>query len=326
MTIKEIAALAGVSSAAVSRYLNGGSLSPAKYRRISEIIDQTNYRPSSYARAMRTKKSYQIGVILPNIESESGPRVVSGISSVLHRAGYHFLLADTEDTPQRELDYLKIFKNSQLDGVILVASVIDDAHLELLNSFSVPVVIIGQQVDGFPCIYHNDRKAAAEMMTLLLSAGCKAPAYIGVDESDAAAGRERRRGVLDALTDFGYPSSFCQFAEAAFTAQSGEAAVRLLLSRYPETDGIFCATDLIAIGALRAIRSAGYRIPEDIRLCGIGNHPMSGLIQPGLTTANYHYKSSGEMAARLLLDMILQPGCPAAGHLLDYELVKRDTL
>lgn len=326
MTIKEIAALAGVSSAAVSRYLNGGSLSPAKYNRINEVIEKTNYIPSSCARAMRTKKSGQIGVILPNIESESGPRVVSGISSVLHTAGYHFLLADTEDTPQKELDYLKIFRNSQPDGLILVASVIDDAHLALLKTIAVPVVIIGQQVDGYPCICHKDRDAAAEMMTLLLNSGCRAPAYIGVTETDAAAGSERHQGVISALTDFGYPPSCCQFREAAFTVESGEAAARLLLASYPETDGIFCATDLIAIGALKAVRSAGLRIPEDIRLCGIGNHPMSGLIPPGLTTAHYHYKTSGLNAARLLLEMIAQPGYAAKGQQLDYELIRRGSL
>ncbi|HBA63816.1 MAG TPA: LacI family transcriptional regulator [Lachnospiraceae bacterium] len=326
MTIKEIADLAGVSSAAVSRYLNGGSLSNDKRRRIGEIIEQTNYKPSAYARAMRTKRSYQIGVILPNIESESGPRVVSGISSVLHQAGYNFLLADTEDTVERELNYLELFRNSQLDGLILVASAIDQDHLSLLNSIRIPLVIIGQNIKGYSCIYHNDRQAACEMMTLLLSSGCKFPAYIGVTEHDIAAGAERTAGVKQALERMNIPSEHFSRREASFTIESGEEQTQLLLTEHPETDGIFCATDLIAIGAMKAIRKAGLRIPEDIRLCGIGNHPLSDMIHPGLTTVQYHYKASGQKAANLLLDMIAHPGQTMYSEKLNYQLIRRESL
>ena len=107
MTISEIAKMAGVSSTAISRYLNGGSLSEEKRKKIKEIIEETGYVPSEYARTLRTKKSYQIGVIVPNISSSTVARIVSGISAVLYERGYHLLLANTDNDPKQELDYLE---------------------------------------------------------------------------------------------------------------------------------------------------------------------------------------------------------------------------
>ena len=97
MTISEIAKLAGVSSSAVSRFLNGGSLSEEKRIRIGKVVEEQNYVPSTFARSLRTKKSNQIGVIVPKIDSEAVPRIISGISEVLNRKGYQFFLAKTNN-------------------------------------------------------------------------------------------------------------------------------------------------------------------------------------------------------------------------------------
>ena len=123
MTIKEIAQLAGVSSAAVSRYLNGGYVSEEKKEQIRKVIEETGYQPSAQARMLRTKKASLVGVVVPKINSESISRITAGIESVLAERGYQMLLAGTDNTPAKEVEYLRLFENYPVDGIILVGTV-----------------------------------------------------------------------------------------------------------------------------------------------------------------------------------------------------------
>ena len=124
MTIKEIARLAGVSSAAVSRYLNGGYVSGEKKEQIRKVIEETGYQPSAQARILRTKKACLVGVVVPKINSESISRVTAGIEQVLSRRGYQMLLASTDNDPRKEITYLKLFESYPVDGIILIGTVI----------------------------------------------------------------------------------------------------------------------------------------------------------------------------------------------------------
>ena len=117
MTIKEIAKLAGVSSAAVSRYLNGGYVSDEKKEQIKKVIDETGYQPSAQARMLRTKKACLIGVVVPKINSESISRITAGIEKVLSERNYQMLLAGTDNTPAKEIEYMRLFENYPVDGI-----------------------------------------------------------------------------------------------------------------------------------------------------------------------------------------------------------------
>ena len=160
MNIKDIAQLAGVSRATVSRYLNNGYVSDEKKVRIKEVIDSTGYVPSTQAQMLRTKKTRLIGVIVPKLNSETVARVVDGISQVLGTYNYHMLLANTENSYEKELDFLNIFANDRVDGVILMASVLTKQHHALIRRLPVPVVIVGQECRDCCCIYHDDKNAA----------------------------------------------------------------------------------------------------------------------------------------------------------------------
>ena len=128
MTIKEIAQLAGVSSAAVSRYLNGGYVSEEKKEQIRKVIEETGYQPSAQARMLRTKKASLVGVVVPKINSESISGMISGISKELKQAGFWLLLANTENQEREEVEYLKLFSENQVDGIILIGTIFTPAH------------------------------------------------------------------------------------------------------------------------------------------------------------------------------------------------------
>ena len=158
MTIKEIAKLAGVSSAAVSRYLNGGYVSDEKKEQIKKVIEETGYQPSAQARMLRTKKACLIGVVVPKINSESISRITAGIEKVLSERNYQMLLAGTDNTPVKEIEYMRLFENYPVDGIILVGTMITAEHRRFLKESKVPVVVIGQHTKFANCIYHDEQK------------------------------------------------------------------------------------------------------------------------------------------------------------------------
>lgn len=325
MTMAEIAARAGVSKAAVSRYLNNGYVSSEKREAIRRVIEETGYVPSQQAQTLRTGKSRTVGVIVPRIDSESISRVVAGISRVLEENGFRLLLANTDNRAEKELEYLEVFRNGNVDGVILVATVLSAAHKKALRTCSRPVVVVGQQIDDFSCVYHDDRGAARAMTALLLAAGRRQIGYIGVTPRDKAAGAARRGGYLDALHEAGLREDAASMEQSDFSVEGGYAAAERLIGRAPSIDALFCATDSIAIGAMKRLRESGRRVPEDVALAGIGHSRLSELVTPCLTTARYYYQMSGEEAARDLLQMLEQGVDHKKQLQLGFEVCKRQT-
>lgn len=160
MNINEIAKLAGVSRATVSRYLNNGYVSEEKKKIIRKVIEETGYQPSSQAQMLRTKKTKLVGVILPKIDSNTISREVAGISDILTKKGYQLILANTNNNIEEELKYLSLFKDNQVDGVIFIATILTKQHRDMLKEYKVPIVLLGQRLEGYPCIFQDDQKAA----------------------------------------------------------------------------------------------------------------------------------------------------------------------
>ena len=183
MNINEIARLAGVSRATVSRYLNNGYVSSEKKEVIRKVIQETGYQPSSQAQTLRTKKTSLIGVILPKINSDTISREVAGISDILTRRGYQLILANTNNDVEEELKYLSLFKERQVDGVVFIATMFTRKHKQMLKDYKVPIVLLGQHLDGYPCIYQDDYKAAF-MVTEELAKKGKKFAYKELFEED----------------------------------------------------------------------------------------------------------------------------------------------
>lgn len=322
MTINEIAELAGVSRATVSRYLNQGYVSEEKRERIRKVIDETGYQPSTQAQMLRTRKTKLIGVIIPKIDSHTISRMVGGISLVLAKRGYQLLLANTENNEQEELKYLKLFRENHVDGVILTGTIFTNKHRQVLKNYQVPIVILGQHLAGYSCVYQDDFQASRELASRMLKQ-CSCLCYAGVTLQDEAVGRGRQEGFWTALREAGREMDESLVAEASFQVESGKQAAAALLRRHPEMDGLLCATDDIAVGAILYLKHQGKRVPEDIRVAGFGDTQITQIVEPNLTTVHYYYKTSGEEAARLLLDL-LEADKPVYRELkMGYEVIER---
>lgn len=303
MTINEIAQMAGVSRATVSRYLNDGYVSEEKRIRIREVIERTGYQPSAQAQNLRTKRTRQIGVILPKINSDSVSRMVAGISHELSREGFQLLLANTENDEKEELKYLKLFKENQVDGIILIGTIFTAEHKKVMKDLNVPIVILSQNLPGYSCVYHDDYQAA-KAITEVLIRNSKRIGYIGVTKKDRAAGEGRFAGFWDALQEASMECPEHAQVQAEFTVESGYEAAGILMEQYKEADAIFCATDSIAFGAMLRLRELGKRIPEDIQITGVGDNKIGNFMIPKLSTVHLFYKTSGMEAAKMLLDIL----------------------
>lgn len=304
MNIAEIAKLAGVSRAAVSRYFNNGYISEEKREAIRKVVEETGYRPSVQAQTLRTKKTRMIGVIVPKIASASIGRVVEGILAVLNENGYQMLLAVTQNDPRKELEYLSAFHEKQVDGVVLLATVFTPEHKKTLKTSSVPVVIVGQYLAGQCAVFHDDYHASYDLTRLLLQKGRKRLGYIGVTRQDKAVGAERYRGFCEAVRDEGLAGLADNYVTAGFTVKSGYEKTGELLGKCSGLDGLVCATDTIAAGAMQYLREHAIRVPEDILVAGHGDSDMAKVTAPPLITVHYSYEKSGETAVYMLMELL----------------------
>lgn len=324
MNIAEIAKRAGVSSAAVSRYFNNGYISEEKREQIRKVVEETGYRPSVQAQTLRTKKTKMIGVIVPKVASASIGRVVEGILSVLNEWGYQMLLAITQNEPKKELEYLDAFNDKQVDGVVLVATVLTPEHKRVLKNMPVPVVIVGQHLSGCCCIYHDDYHASYELTKLLIERGRKKLGYIGAIPQDKAVGEQRCRGFQDAVRDMGMDSCALNCVVAGFSVASGYEKAGELLEKCGELDGIVCATDTMAAGAVRYMQERGIDVPAQVLVAGQGDSDMARVMNPPLMTVHYSYVKSGEMAADMLMEILNRGGTDLREVKLGYYIAQAE--
>ncbi len=328
MTIKEVAQLAGVSPAAVSRYLNGGSLSMEKSEQIRKVIEETGYHPSQAAQLMRTGRSGQIGVLIPKVSSSSVAQMVDGIFEKLQEKNCMALLGVTSGQQNMELEYLEAMQHNPVDGVILMGTVMTPILRDAILHSQKPVVVTGQNFDGIPCVYHDDFGAMEELTNLFLSKGKKKLVYIGALEEDLAVGAARRKGVESAWQKAGLPLKDLREKVAHFSSDSGQICMEELLTENSDIDGVICATDRIALGASVALRNAGKRVPEDVSLAGVGDSWAGSILVPGLTTVHLFFRECGAAAAEMLLQRIeAEPSqVPITQMKLEYKILERGSL
>ena len=304
MDINTVAKIAGVSRATVSRYFNDGYVSDEKRQAIAQAVAKTGYTPSQQAQTLRTGKTGLIGVILPKVNSFSVSRMLSGITQGFSATDYQMLLGNTANDKNDEIIYLNLFsRKNRVDGIILIATVLDAKHRKTIRALRCPIVVLGQDLKGYNSVFNDDYSSMYDLACRVLQHS-KNPAYIGVIEEDKSAGHDRHRAFLNACKDCGLKPKRDAQRISAFTLDSGYLCAEEILEAHPETDTIMCASDTIAFGAMTCAREYGRRIPEDIQITGVGDTELTQVVTPSLTTVHYHYKTAGRQAAELLSDAL----------------------
>ncbi|HET7464980.1 MAG TPA: LacI family DNA-binding transcriptional regulator [Longimicrobium sp.] len=323
VTTHDVARRAGVSQATVSLVLSGNPrarVAPATRERVLEAAEELGYRPNILARGLVRGKSYAIGVVVPDLTNPFYLDVVTGAQRVAAEAGYAVLPGDTrESTPIRHLEALRA---RQVDGVIIdgvgAAALPHDALSEL------KVVVVDEPSERWPGVASDALAAGRLAAGHLVGLGHRRVAFIG-PATDVHGFRMRERGFFQALRDSGISLPHEWLRRTPPTVSGGLAAMKALLATSRPT-AVFCANDLIAMGALKAALKAGVDVPRELSIIGCDDVEMASVVTPELTTIAIPARELGARAARLLIrqldgqEVSARPGKP-----LPVRLVRRAT-
>ncbi|SDC28158.1 transcriptional regulator, LacI family [Pelagirhabdus alkalitolerans] len=326
MKIKDIAKLAGVSPATVSRVMNNkGYVKAEKRKAVERVIRDVNYQPNEIAKSLKNQKSKMIGVIVPKISTETASRVVDGITTVAKEHGYQLIIANTNLDVEEEIRYLNFLSNKLVDGIIMMATEITPIHEEVMSQLTIPIVIVGQKLEGYTSVLHDDYRASKAMVNYLIDKGHTDIAFIGVDPKDEAVGVIRKKAYTDALEEAGISVSNQQFAIGDFEIETAYKSMGELLTRSQPT-AVFAVTDHLAIGAIHSISDHGLRIPDDISVVGIGDVKLAKYFSPPLTTVHYMFKTSGIKAAEALFENIQTGVRKNQDIMIDFQFEERSSV
>lgn len=329
VTIKEVARAAGVSTTTVSRVINNHhNISPEARSRVEAEIRRLGYRVNLTAKSLAERTSNVVGVVVADVSNPPMSRFVDGLSERLHEYGVQTLLGSTGYSIEREVELVELFYARRVRGVIFTGKKITERHVELLNSSTVPVIVPLQENDEltWPVVVFDNYQASLEVVQYLIRRGHRRIGFISCPLEDLHSGYLRQKGYLSALDEAGIGREASYLQHADFTMESGAAAVKRMISgsNQPPT-AIFCATDLIAIGAMNYLKTAGMRIPEDICVFGFDNLPVSSKLIPSLSSVHLDHYELGLFIA----DLLDKLSARAAPHLkrvvFRHEIILRES-
>jgi LacI family transcriptional regulator len=308
-TITTVARLANVSVASASRVLNGIRTNPETSARVTAAAEAVGYVPNAAARSLRSRRTGQIAFAMPDVANPVYTTMVGSIQQVARAHGRRLMLHSTGADVEDELALLRDLKQRYVDGLILASLDFTDAHAAAVARAAVPVILIGRPAKKAPVdtVRANSRRGAAEAVKHLHAVGRRRIAFVNGPEKTAP-GSARRLGYLDGLRACGLDrdETLIEVADD-FMLEPGRRAAELLLDR-ASPDAIFCANDLLALGTLAALRSAGLHIPGDVAVVGMDNTSLAAVSWPPLSSVDLGSADRARIAAELLVKRIEHPG------------------
>jgi DNA-binding LacI/PurR family transcriptional regulator len=325
ISISTVAERAGVSIATVSRVLNASKpVSTDTRERVEAAVAALGYRANALARSLTLGESRLLLVLVPDFANPFFSETIKGVESVMHRHGYSIVLGGVPDSQLKNRPSLDALYNRLVDGVISLAN-FDDLKPLIKEMPDLPWVACSEHIEdsGLPHVSIDHGQAALDAVQYLINRGHRRIALLGADESYVWA-RRRHAGYEAALKRAGLPldPQLVRIARGTDYSFGMEAAGALLALETPPS-AVFSVSDTLAIGAIKAFRRAGRRVPEDIAVVGFDNVPLSEVFEPALTTIAQPMFELGAAAARLLLERLAN-GRPQS-HILQHALVVRES-
>ncbi|MDD1966110.1 LacI family transcriptional regulator [Pseudomonas putida] len=308
-TIKDVAALAGISYTTVSHVLNRTRpVSDAVRKKVEEAITQLDYVPSAVARSLKAKSTATIGLLIPNGINPYFAELARGIEDYCERNGFCVILCNSDDNLQKQRNYLRVLLEKRVDGLIVSSVGGDDSLVESLAAVRTPLVIVDRDLENITAdLVRIDHELGAWLATShLLELGHQHIACI-CGPAQTSVARMRLAGYQRAMREAGVEVQDSWVVESDFTGPSGYQAACTLL----ETDrptAIFAANDMVGIGVLRAAAERNVKVPADLSVVGFDDIQMSQFVYPALTTVGQSILQLGERAAEVLLRRITTRG------------------
>ena len=300
ISIREVAKLAGVSPATVSRVMNGtANVDPKKKEKVLKVIEETNFVPNEVARSLYRKSANLIGVVLPSLQNPYFTQLAGSIEEAAGRSGYRMLLCDVGNDSEKVKSTLQMFVSMNVDGVVL-ASGGEDVE-QYLQQYPIPVVSVDcmEHADhvraSLYCDYYRGGRLAMEH---LIACGCQNIVCIRSDQTIFSA-RMRYLGYRDVCAEHGIAE---QTVDCDYDFRAGLEMTEVLLHQYPQVDGIMACNDMVAVSTFKILHKKNIRVPEQIQLVGFDDIHLTRLISPELTTIHQPIEEMAEKAISLLTE------------------------
>jgi LacI family transcriptional regulator len=301
-TIRDVAQLAGVSITTVSHVLNGTRpVSADGMARVLQAVQELGYQPNAVARSLRMSETRMFGMIVPDNSNPYFAEVARSIEDAAFELGYSVILCNSDEDPAKEQAYLNLLIEKRVDGIAFVATGASENTLEPAHARGLPVVVVDREIEGSPwssVLVHNSR-GAREAVDHLARLGHRRIGCIS-GPRNLGPSSERVRGYREALRRNGLPVEPKSIVEGDFHAEGGYRTMNALLEREPKLTAVFACNDMMAVGALRAMREHGRSVPDDIALVGFDDIALASYTQPALTTIAQPYQELGRRVAQLL--------------------------
>jgi LacI family transcriptional regulator len=328
VTITDVARAANVHASTVSRVLNGRaelSLLPETRERVIAAATRLGYRPSALARGLRLRRTFTLGMLVPDITNPVFPSIIKGVEGASHTRGYHLILCNTDDSFEREASYLRVLREWRVDGILIASSSTADSTIAELRREKVPFVLLNtaSRASDDLAVVPDNRQGAAAAIEHLIELGHRRIGVVAAPQTTMA-GQERLLAARAALRrhHVAHDDELVAVADSFSEASGYRAARRLLLDGEPLT-ALFCANDLIALGAIRLAREIGMVVPDDLSVVGFNDIPQSELFDPPLTTVHVPQEEMGVLAAAILIDALEGKHLARRQVMLETELVVR---
>ncbi|NWG16492.1 MAG: LacI family DNA-binding transcriptional regulator [Chloroflexi bacterium] len=308
-TIGDVAKRAGVSTMTVSRVINNsGYISQETRERVERAIAELGYVPNALARSLRFKRTKTIALILTDITNPFFTTLARGIEDAASEQGFSVIFCNTDESKDEEAEYLSVVAQKQVDGVLLVPASSSAESVAFLRERGIPCVVLDRRVpDSAVDTVRGDSEAGAHQLTRhLLELGHRRIALLNGPAAVSTAA-DRLAGYRRALDEAGLGSA-ARVYEGAYTMESGYRMALQLLADVPRPTALFAANNFIAIGALRALREAGLRVPDEISLAAFDDLPAAIMIEPFFTVVGQPAYEMGQQATWLLLNRLAGQG------------------
>lgn len=318
--IRQIAKKAGVGIATVSRYLNNtGYVSDEVKVKIQNAVEELNYKPNALARAIFTKNSKTIGVMIPNISNPFFNQMVLVIEEYANRMGYNIFLCNTDDNVEKEKNYLDVLQSHRVAGIIVARSQCKEEY----KNIGIPIIsfesYISDQIITVSSDNYNGGKIAFEH---LYENGARNILHIKGPKAFEAT-EERYRGFLDAAKNRNMKIDCIEF-ESDFQVKMIEEKIEQL-NNITKYDGIFVFNDIAAATVMKFLKRREIKIPVEVQIIGFDNSFICELLHPALTTISQPIQVLGKMTIELLIQLIKGEDIPIKDHFIETKLIKRET-
>lgn len=327
-TLQDVADLAAVSTATVSRCLNNSGHVTEKTRlKVQQAIQTLGYSPNFGAQALAAKRTNTIGAIIPTMENAIFARGIQAFQETLAENGITLIIASCSYRPELEEEQIRSLVARGADALLLIGQSRPAATYQFLARRNIPYVLAwAHKKDSQHCYIGFDNQAAAQTITRqVLELGHRnLGVIVGLTRNNDRA-RDRITGIEHAIADYGAQTTPLQVIEAEYTFQEGAKALDQLLANPTPPTAVICGNDVLAVGAVKRAKQLGLAVPEDLSITGFADIEVSELIDPELTTVHVPHREMGIAAAKSLIAM-LKTQTPVESHLLETRIVNRQSL